>query len=441
VLLRGAPHIIRPLRFVMPHDQGQRPAWMIRAGLFLYDHLARRELLPASAGADLRRHPAGESLKPEFTRGFVYSDCWVDDARLVVLNAIDAADKGATILTNTVCESAHRKGKRWIAALRSADGKRIDVHAHALVNATGPWAAQFLRAAVHQSGARAIRLVKGSHIVVRKLFDHPFAYIFQHPDGRIVFAIPYESEFTLIGTTDLEYHGDLNRVLIEPEEIGYLCELANRYFQKPITSADVIWSYSGVRPLVNDEAAAASEISRDYRLELDGDGAPMLSVFGGKITTFRRLAEDAVDLISAGLPVRKGHWTAHACLPGGDLFGTEPSNRAVTEFGQYVLGLQERYAWLDPRLVTRYARAYGTRIDILLAGRGDISELGEEIAPGLYGAEVCYWMRREWATCAADMLWRRSKMGLHLPADTEKKLDAWISRKRTHHGAGLADEC
>ncbi|MDB5764332.1 MAG: glycerol-3-phosphate dehydrogenase [Herminiimonas sp.] len=431
VLLRAAPHIMRPLRFVMPHDKGQRAAWIIRTGMFLYDHLARRELLPGSSGADLRRHPAGKPLKPGFTRGFVYSDARVDDARLVVLNAIDAAAKGATILTHVRCESAQRQGDRWIAGLRTAANETIDVNARCLINATGPWAMHFLQTAVHQSVGKAMRLVKGSHIVVSKLFDHPYAYIFQHPDGRIVFAIPYEHDFTLIGTTDIEYHGDADKVAIEQDEIAYLCELLNRYFQKSITPADVVWSYSGVRPLVEDDSSDASEVTRDYRLDLDAAGAPILSVFGGKITTFRKLAEEAVDLIAPGLSNRKAGWTANACLPGGDLYGAQPDNRSVLEFDRYVHGLQQEYRWLPPKLVARYAHAYGTRIHRLLTGRESIAQMGQEIAPELFAAEAEYWIRQEWATCAADMLWRRSKLGLHLPKGTEQKLDAWISDNRT----------
>jgi glycerol-3-phosphate dehydrogenase len=425
VLLRSAPHIMRPLRFVMPHDQGQRPAWMIRMGLFMYDHLARRELLPGSEGADLRVHPAGKPLKPEFTRGFVYSDGWVDDARLVVLNAVDAAERGARIFTRTLCDSAWREGDRWVARLRQ--GKReIRVRARCLINAAGPWTAHFLQTAARQDTQKSLRLIKGSHIVVPRMFDHPYAYIFQHPDGRIVFAIPYEQDFTLVGTTDIDYQGDVNKVVIDQDEIAYLCDLSSRYFRNPVTPADVVWTYSGVRPLVEDEASSASAVTRDYRLELDTQGAPLLSVFGGKITTFRKLAEEAVDMIAPSLPTRSHAWTANACLPGGDLFGREPQNRSVLDFDAYVQEQQRKHAWLPSALVARYARAYGTRIDALLAGRRRVEDMGEEIAPGLYQAEVEYLVRHEWAMTAQDILWRRSKLGLHLPGGTEQKLDAWL---------------
>ncbi|HEY0846499.1 MAG TPA: glycerol-3-phosphate dehydrogenase [Noviherbaspirillum sp.] len=430
VLLRVAPHIMRPLRFVLPHDKGQRPGWMIRIGLFLYDSLAKRELLPGSSGLDLRHHAAGEPLKPEFTKGFVYSDGWVDDARLVVLNAVDAAEKGATVLTRTRCESARRSGDRWLAELRAADGRKTTVRARALVNAAGPWAAHFLQTAAQRPSEKSLRLIKGSHIVVPRLFDHPYAYIFQHPDGRIVFAIPYEDEFTLIGTTDLEYHGDANNVVIDQAEISYLCDLASRYFRKPIVPADVVWSYSGVRPLVEDEASSASAVTRDYRLELDQHGAPMLSVFGGKITTFRKLAEEAVDLFTPHLLMRRGAWTETACMPGGDLFGTAPTNRSVLEFDRYVHDLQKRFSWLPPSLVARYARAYGTRTELLLARRTHVAEMGEQVLPGLYAAEIDYLMQREWAVDARDILWRRSKLGLHLPPDAEEKLNEWIQENK-----------
>ncbi len=427
VLLRAAPHIMWPMRFVMPHDRGQRPAWMIRAGLYLYDFLAKREILPGSGAIDLRTHAAGKPLKPEFTRGFIYSDGWVDDARLVVLNARDAADRGAEVFTHMACESAQRVGDRWQARLRRADGSAIEVSARALVNAAGPWAAHFLKEAVAQPTGKALRLVKGSHIVVKKMFDHPYAYIFQNPDGRIVFAIDYEQDFTLVGTTDLEYTGDTNKVAIDQSEIDYLCRLTERYFRKPLQPSDVVWSYSGVRPLLEDDSANASEITRDYKLAIEGDSAPLLSVFGGKITTFRKLAEEAVDMIAPKLGNTRGTWTEHACLPGGDLYGS-PQNRAVLEFDGWVAALQQEYAWLPPKLIARYARAYGTRTHKILEGRRSVADMGEVLAEGLYEAELDYLTKCEWATSGADILWRRSKLGLHLPAGSEQKIDQWIAR-------------
>ena len=418
ILLRSAPHIMRPLRFVMPHDKGQRPAWMIRAGMFLYDHLAKRELLPGSEGIDLHAHVAGTPLKNEFVKGFAYSDGWVDDARLVVLNAVAAAERGATILTRTKCEAVTRHAESWSATLRKVDGTTIDVQAKILVNAAGPWAAEFLHDTIHGRTGKKLRLIKGSHIVVRKLFDHPYAYIFQHPDGRIVFAIPYERDFTLIGTTDIDYHGDADKVAIDADEIDYLCTLANRYFAKPITPNDVVWSYSGVRPLVedagDDDNERASEITRDYKLALDTDAAPLMTIFGGKITTFRKLAEETVDLLAPFVGNQHGAWTAHAFLPGGDLFGREPNIRAVKEFDVFVRDMQQQYAWLPPELVKRYAQAYGTRIKVLIGNRTGMNDMGEEIAPGLFAAEADYLKQHEWATCDEDVFWRRSKFGLTL---------------------------
>ncbi len=427
VLLRAAPHIMWPMRFVMPHDRGQRPAWMIRAGLFLYDFLAKREILPGSGQIDLRSHPAGKPLKAEFAKGFIYSDGWVDDARLVVLNALDAAEKGAKVFTHTLCESAQRVGDHWQATLRHADGSTVEVNARCLVNAAGPWAAQFLKDAVARPSGKSLRLVKGSHIVVKKMFDHPYAYIFQNPDGRIVFAINYEQDFTLVGTTDLEYTGDTDKVAIDQSEIDYLCELTARYFRKPLQPSDVVWSYSGVRPLLEDDSANASEITRDYKLAIDGEAAPLLSVFGGKITTFRKLAEEAVDMIAPRLGNQRGTWTEHACLPGGDLYGA-PQNRAVLEFDGWVGTLQQTYRWLPPKVVARYARAYGTRTHKLLEGRRSVADMGEQLADGLYAAELEYLIQHEWASSGADILWRRSKLGLHLPAGTEQAIDQWIAR-------------
>ena len=426
VLLRAAPHIMWPLRFVMPHARGQRPAWLIRAGLLLYDMLARRELLPASAGINLRKHAAGQPLKPEFERGFIYSDGWVDDARLVVLNAIDAGEKGATILTQAVCQKLERKSADWEATLFKPSCGQIRVNARYVVNAAGPWTAGLLHGAVPREEAGRLRLIKGSHIVVKRIFDHDNAYIFQHPDGRIVFAIPYEQDFTLIGTTDLDYHGDAGQVAISEDEISYLCGLASQYFAKPIVPADVVWTYSGVRPLVED-GADAKAVTRDYRLEVDSNGPPILSVFGGKITTFRKLAEEAVDHIAKALDNRHGSWTHNACLPGGDLFGAEPQNRSVRDFTQWTHAQQARYHWLPPLLVARYCRAYGTRLHTLLSERTDVAAMGEEIAPGLYAAEVEYLRRYEWARSAQDILWRRSKLGLHLPAGSADTLQAWLN--------------
>jgi len=427
-LLKSAPHIMWPLRFVMPHDPGMRPVWMIRAGLFLYDHLARREVLPASTTVDLRRHPAGRPLKPSFTKGFVYSDGWVDDARLVVLNAIDAAERGATVLTRWRCVDAQRGPAAWQVRLESARGERRELTARVLVNAAGPWAAQFLGEHAHLARAKALRLVKGSHIVVPKMFDHDHAYIFQNPDKRIIFAIPYEHDFTLIGTTDVEHQGAIGAARIDAAETTYLCDQASRYFAKAVTPQDVVWSYAGVRPLLDDESGDPSAVTRDYLLELDTTSAALLTVWGGKITTFRKLAEEAADLLAAplGAVPGRGAWTHGAVLPGGDLgawIGKTRRTRAdvVGDFARFAQAVALRYPRVPATVCHRLARAYGARVEQVLAG----GELGAEVAPGLYEAELDYLHEHEWARSADDVLWRRSKLGLHLDAAQRAAVAAW----------------
>jgi len=429
VLLRSAPHIMWPLRFVMPHDASMRPVWMIRAGLFLYDHLARREFLPASRTVRLAQHPAGAPLKSRFGRGFVYSDGWVDDARLVLLCAMDAAARGAGIHTRCRAEQAGRSDGTWRVRLQLADGTQRTVHARALVNAAGPWTAQFL-ARTGAAAGKALRLVKGSHIVVRKLFDHGHAYIFQNPDKRIIFVIPYEGDFTLIGTTEVEWPHEPAAARIDEAEIAYLCEQASRYLAKPVTPADVVWSYAGVRPLLDDEAGNASAVTRDYHLELDREGAPLLSVWGGKITTFRKLAEEAADLLCGALGVNAPAWTERARLPGGDLTGwVEPSGRPDTDAARFVAALAKRLPQVDDRTRARWARTYGSLVERLLAR----PDLGAEVAPGLHEAELHYLRENEWARCADDVLWRRTKLGLHLDASGRAAVEDWWS---DHPAAG-----
>jgi glycerol-3-phosphate dehydrogenase len=425
-LLRAAPHIMWPLRFVMPHMPNLRPAWLIRAGLFLYDHLARRELLPGSRGIVMSRHPAGRPLVDSIARGFVYSDGWVDDARLVVLNALDAAERGATVLTRTKLVGATRAGGEWQARLQAADGTFHEVRARAIANAAGPWVGHLLHDALGRGAQHSVRLVKGSHIVTRRLFEHDHAYIFQNPDKRIIFAIPYEHDYTLIGTTDIEYHGDPSKVAITDDETRYLCESINRYFKEQITPADVRWTYSGVRPLLEEEGADnPSAVTRDYKLELDAEGgaAPLLSVFGGKITTFRKLAEEAVDLLGATLGAPARAWTAQAALPGGDIAGAQ--------FEPFAARFAADHAWLPAALARRYARAYGTRAVRIVGSAKGLTDLGREVAPGLYESELRYLRDYEWARTAEDVLWRRSKLGLHLPAGTldaaRAALDAWFA--------------
>jgi glycerol-3-phosphate dehydrogenase len=419
-LLASAPHIMWPMRFVMPYAAHLRPAWVIRAGLYLYDHLAARKLLPASAGIDLRTHIAGASLAARYRRGFVYSDGWVDDARLVVLTALDAAERGATILTRTRCERLERSPTGWTASLVEADGRRRQIGARAVVNATGAWVAQFLHAATPAHSKRNVRLVKGSHIAVRRLYEHRFAYLFQNPDRRVVFALPYERDFTLIGTTDVDYEGDPAAVSAEPAEIDYLCAAANQYFVRQITPRDVIWRYSGVRPLLDDESRDPTAVTRDYALDVDGSDVPILSVFGGKITTYRRLGQEAVNRLAASLQRDSAPWTASALLPGGDL--------PAGGFAVFSSAMGRRYPWLGATLRQRYARAYGTRIDRLLQGARGPSDLGVEVLPGLYARELEYLWRHEWARTAEDVLWRRSKLGLHLAPESAATLDAWMQR-------------
>ncbi len=434
VVLRAAPHIVRPLRFVMPHVPTLRPAWMIRIGLLLYDHLdmGKRKLLPGSEGVDLRNHPAGAPLVSELTKGFMYSDAWVDDARLVVLNAMDAAGRGADIRTRTRCVSARRAGDQWRATLRSTiDGSESPVRARCLVNASGPWVSAFLDDAIRLKRHLNIRQVKGSHIVVPKLFDHEYAYIFQNTDKRIVFAIPYEHEYTLIGTTDLDYDDDPAAVKITEDETRYLCDLANRFFRNKITADDIVWSYSGVRPLVDDHADDVSAITRDYVLDLDTDGAPILSVFGGKITTFRKLAEEVVDKLTPVLGIDKPAWTSsHAPLPGGDIDNAD--------FDGFLAEFKRTHAWLPSDLAERYAHAYGTLAAELVGDAGGLADLGEDLGGGLYGAEVDYLVRREWARTAEDILWRRSKLGLHVSAGTVGRLEARLSGDRGVSGVSTA---
>jgi glycerol-3-phosphate dehydrogenase len=423
ILLNSAPHIMRPLHFVMPHDAHLRPMWMIRTGLFLYDHLAPRKRLAASAAIDLRAHIAGEPLAPQFTRGFVYSDGWTDDARLVVLNALDAIEHGAAVRTRTQCGRIEPLDGHWSATLHDPNGKQEVVRARAVVNATGPWVSQFVNDASPVEASHRIRLVKGSHIVVPKLFAHRFAYIFQNSDRRIVFAIPYQREFTLIGTTDVDYHGEPQQVRIDEQEILYLCRIANRYFVKQIGVSDVVWSYSGVRPLLDDEATDPASVTRDYVLELDTRPAPLLSVFGGKITTYRKLSESAVDMLvrQLRLPVHSGPWTRTALLPGGDLPGGS--------FAVFLRTLERRYPWLPAPLRNRYAHSYGTRVGRVIGDATSLAGMGAELVPQLFTREAEYLCREEFALTAEDILWRRTKLGLQLRTQSTCVLEEWLSRR------------
>ncbi|MFZ6801742.1 glycerol-3-phosphate dehydrogenase [Undibacterium sp. Di24W] len=443
-LMRLAPHLIRPLRFVMPYVAGLRPRWILRCGLFLYDHLARRDLLPGTESCYLREHEVGTGLKSDLKFGFMYSDAWVDDARLVVLNAMDAQQRGAQIFTRTRCNHLEAKNGRWLAQLSrrkfasdssdNSNDEQLLVNAACVVNASGAWVADLQAKFTSQSVTQKMRLVKGSHIVVNSLFSHENAYIFQHPDGRIVFAIPYEKKFTLIGTTDIEYQGrpDEFKSEISDEEIAYLCNLSNQYFAHQISVQDVLWSYAGVRPLVDDGQSDSKSITRDYRLELelDLDVAPILHVFGGKITTYRRLAEDALSLLSKPLSSIKAvqpAWTKTALLPGGDLFSTLPDNQNVLRRGDFIQACCLQYPWAPNTWVARLAASYGTRIHRILEGCVDQTSLGDQVLPGLYTCEIRYLIHEEFAQTARDILWRRTKLGLHLAADAESILDNWLA--------------
>jgi glycerol-3-phosphate dehydrogenase len=425
VLLRAAPHIIRPVRFVLPRRAGMRPGWLIRIGLFLYDHLGGRDILPGTRSLDLRRDEAGKPLKPDLTSAFEYSDCWVEDARLVALNALDAAEHGAVIRTGTRFLGATRKPGGWQIELQDvASGNRSEIEAKAIVNAAGPWVGEVLVKRLGLGTEAKVRLVKGSHIVVRKLFDHDRAYIFQNEDGRIVFAIPYEHDFTLIGTTDVDEHGDPGHVAISSAETDYLCASANRYFLKTIAPADVVYSYAGVRPLYDDGASEAKAATRDYVLELEApEGqAPLLNVFGGKITTYRRLSESALAKLAHHLPPMTAPWTARAPLPGGDF--------PVGHVERVAEGLRAAAPFLSPEHARRLARSYGTRAIRIVEGARSPEDLGQKFGADLYEREVVYLIENEWARAAQDVLWRRSKLGLHIGPEDVKALEAWFATRR-----------
>ena len=425
-LLESAPHIIWPLRFILPHEKGIRPAWFVRLGLFLYDHLAPRKKLPGTETIHLTRHPAGQALKPGFDTAFVYSDCWVEDSRMVALNALDAFEKGADIRVRTKLVSARRDGDTWVASLQNVEtGQTEEVRARVIVNAGGPFVADVLNAKLGLNTTKNVRLVKGSHIVVPRLFDTKEAFILQNTDKRIVFAIPYQEKFTLIGTTDIPVESVPDKkVEISQDEIQYLCNIVNHFFKKSVTPADVVWTYSGVRPLFDDGSTNASAVTRDYVFDLDAPQgqAPVLSIFGGKITTFRKLAEHALDELKAYFPAMKPAWTETAKMPGGDM--------PDADFDRFFASVRQRWAFLPEPLARRLARAYGTRIEELLGSAQSLADLGEDFGAGLTAAEVDYLMRREWARSAEDILWRRSKLGLHVPADAAGKIDAYIAKKR-----------
>ncbi len=423
ILLNAAPHIIWPLRFILPHHKGLRPAWLIRLGLFLYDHIGGRKLLPGTTDLNLRTDIAGKVLKNDYTKGFEYSDCWVLDSRLVVLNAIDAAAKGAIVKTRTPLLSATRSGKEWtLNVLDKSTNQEYQVKAKALINASGPWLNDLLPHISHSETREHIRMVKGSHIIVRKLYDHDRAYIFQNEDGRIIFAIPYEGEFTLIGTTDQDFFGNPDEVHISVEETEYLCSAASEYFSQVITTDKVVSSFSGIRPLFDDGKSDAKAATRDYVLKLDSgkNEVPLLSIFGGKITTYRKLAESVLEKVAPFLPAMGKPWTEQSHLPGGDFH--------PHEFEQEVQQLLINCPVIEKKLATRLIRNYGSCTPRITSTVKTKSDLGTYFGHDLYSVEVDYLIANEWARCAEDVLWRRSKLGLFLSKEEADTLDKYIKK-------------
>lgn len=431
VLLNIAPHLVVPLRFVMPHVPELRPRWMIRTGLFLYDHLGKRAFaagggsnaLPGSHGVDLRVLPYNSGLKTTLTNGFIYSDCRVDDARLVLANALSARELGAEVHTRTEGIRAKRENDSWQVVLRSAGGKERTITARGIVNAAGPWVKKVLNDTLHQASQDNVRLVKGSHIVVPSLYEGDHAFILQNDDGRVVFMIPYEGCYTLIGTTDIALAGDPAQPRISSDEVDYLCRAVNRYLLNPITANTVVWSYAGVRPLYDDGTANPSAVTRDYTLRRDDDAgsAPVLSVFGGKITTYRKLAEHAVDKLSPWFPDMQAPWTATQSLPGGDLKGV-----SFAEFAE--VQLQRDYPWLPDDGRRALARRHGSRIHAVLNGARSLSDLGQHFGAGLYAREINHMIAREWAQSATDILFRRTKAGLHLNAEQQQAVASYVEK-------------
>jgi len=427
ILLRAAPHIIWPLRFVLPHHKELRPRWLIRLGLFLYDHIGGRKLLPASHSLNLTKHVTGKALKDEFKSGFEYSDCWVQDARLVVLNVMDAAERGCEVRVRTQVTDLIRQDGYWdINLLDHATGETSTVTAKAVVNASGPWVEKTLDLDEEHDAKHGVRLVKGSHIVVPKLFDHPNAYIFQNADNRIVFAVPYEENYTLLGTTDVEVGDEPGEEAIEQKEIEYICNNVSEYFNVPVTSDQVVWTYSGVRPLYDDASENASKVTRDYKLDLDTrKNAPVLSVYGGKITTFRKLSEQAIEMLSDHLNITAPDWTATAPLPGGDI--------PDANFTGYLSQTLDNLPWLEDEVAYDYARNYGTRLHKLIGDAQSMSDLGTHFGGLLYQAEVDYLVTHEWARSADDILWRRSKKGLQLTDEQVANVAQYVDSLVVQH--------
>ncbi len=416
-LLAIAPHIIWPMRFVLPHDKGLRPKWMLRLGLFLYDNLGGRKLLPGTQDVNLRAAPHGTFLQDRLTRGFEYSDCWVEDSRLVVLNCMDARERGADIRTRTECVNLERGTESWTATLRSETGEER-ITAHQIVNAAGPWVDRVLGRAVPAEEHHNLRLVKGSHLIFPRLFEGDHCYIFQNKDDRIIFAIPYERDFTLVGTTDQLFKGDPAGIDISPEEAAYLCDAANEYLRTAISPEQAVASYAGVRPLYENNAASNSTVTRDYQFELNDDGPALLSIFGGKLTTYRKLAEHALEKLG----VSGASWTAEKALPGGDI---DPSR-----FDAFVGEKTAAYPWLPPETVLRLARAYGTLMADMIGDAQGTGDLGAHLGGDLYARELEYLAAEEFATTADDVLRRRSKLYLHLDGDAQRRVADWFAEAR-----------
>ncbi len=426
-LWRIAPHIITPLRFVLPHHKGLRPAFILRLGLFLYDHIGGRKLLPPTKRINLRKDALGVPLADGFKLGFEYSDCWVDDARLVVFNAIGAAELGAEIHTRYSFVGAERRGGRWHIRVQTNDGEVVDVTAGMLVNAAGPWIDKVISACkLKLKNKGSVRLVKGIHIVVPKLYGHSRAYTFQNADGRVIFAIPYQGDYTLVGTTDTPFDTDPRTAAADDDEIKYLCEAVSEYFKTPLKPNDVVWSYSGVRPLYDDGAKNASKATRDYVLELMAPEGlpPLLNIYGGKVTTYRRLAEEVLEKLEPYADYKRGPWTSDASLPGGDLPGCADPAKALEDF---TAELAKKVPWLPPGLCQRLATSYGTRVHALLEGTASLKDMGEHFGVGLYAREIEFLQRTEWAQSADDILWRRSKLGLHMTEAQRQRVADWLA--------------
>jgi len=423
VLLNSASHIIWPMRFVLPHSPEDRPAWLVRLGLFLYDHLGGRKRLPGTRTLDLRRDPEGAPIMDKYTKGFEYSDCWVDDSRLVLLNALDAKEKGATVLTRTACISARRQNGAWTVQMRDErTGEVRAVRAKVVVNAGGPWVNDIVGRVAGSNSRRNVRLVKGSHIIVPKFWEGQQAYLVQNHDKRVIFINPYESDKALIGTTDISYDGKPEDVKADEIEIEYLIAAVNRYFKEKLRRSDVLESFSGVRPLFDDGKGNPSAVTRDYVFDLDETGgAPLLNVFGGKITTFRKLSEHAIQRVAKFFPGIGGDWTRGATLPGGEI-----------ENADYVLfteTLRRDYPWMPRPLIHHYGRLYGARVTRLVAGASSLAGLGRHFGAELYEAEVRYLVANEWAQTSEDVLRRRTKQGLRLSVEQKAAFEAWFNNE------------